>query len=300
MTKIAVFQNRPGIGDMCLFLPMIHSISKYYSEKIHLFTKSRSKSTELLKYDPYVKDISYTDKELETKNFLSKVLFLKKLKFDQVYIFSYGLKYPLLFKLSGVQKIYYYGFLKKNNNIFLDAKELLNKSLGKRNYTINCKLFLKDEPILQNKSSCVIGIGGSGPTKKWPIKNYQILINELKFKGFKTFIIAGGKNELTDFNKLKETFPELNLISLCKKSIDESINQISKSSMYIGNDTGFMHISGLCGLQTYGLFGDTPTNYVSYNPMIKTIIPEGYSDIGHNSRAIEKITVKKVLQDLNL
>jgi heptosyltransferase-2 len=299
MKRIAVFQNRPGIGDMCLFLPAIHAISKYNATSIYLFTKSRSKSKEFLKYDPCIKEIFYTDIDFKSQNFFSSISFLKKFNFEEVYIFAYGIKYPLLFKIAKTQKIFCYGFFKKNHDIFLDLKNLLNSSIGKNNYEINCKLYLKNQST-KELNSCVIGIGGSGPTKKWSIKNYKNLIDILKKRGFVKFIIAGGLDEIKDFNQLLISLPDTNFISLCEKSIDESIDEIAKASLYVGNDTGFMHLSGLCGLKTYGLFGDTPTNYVSYNPIIKTIIPEGYNEIGHNSNAIDKITVEKVIKDLDL
>lgn len=297
--RIAIVQTRPGIGDMCLFLPFIHIISKIYSKKIFLFTKSRSKSKDLLKYDPHIKKIIYIDEDFKNKNFFDRVSLLKNFSFEKVFIFSYGFKYPFLFKLSKTKKIFYYGLFKKNNSIFQDAKNFLERTQKNRNFEIKCKLFLKNKNITKS-DTCVIGIGGSGPTKKWPINNYQNLILELKKKGINKFIIAGGENEKEDFKKLSDSLNGVELISLCEKSLEDSIQEISKAKMYVGNDTGFMHISGLCGLKTFGLFGDTPTNYATYNPIIKTIIPDGYKKVGHNSKAIDKISVEKVISEISL
>lgn len=301
MNKIAIFQNKPGIGDMCIYLPFIQSIAKYYSQQIYIFTKSRSKSKELLKYDPYIKEIIYTDDKLNFKNYFSMISFIKKFEFDKIFIFSYGFRYPLIFWLSGIKHIFFYGFFKKKNSIFLDAKNSLEKWIGKKNFKIECNLFLKNKKR-KIENSCVIGIGGSGPTKKWSIENYANLINHLKNRGFEKFIIAGGQGEKEDFEKLMSLSKNNNFLSLCDKSIEESIEEISRANTYIGNDTGFMHISGMCGLKTYGLFGDSPTNYASYNPIINVIVPEGYTanQIGHYSRAINKITLAKVLKDISL
>ena len=46
--------------------------------------------------------------------------------------------------------------------------------------------------------------------------------------------------------------------SLCEYKIDECIDFLVQSKIYIGNDTGFMHLSASLGLHSYGLFGDTP------------------------------------------
>lgn len=296
---IAIIQNKPGIGDMCLYLPMIHAISKFESKKLYLFTKSSSKAKEILKYDPFFKQIIYIDTEIKKKDIFSQYNFFKNFNFDKVFIFGYGIRYPFLFKLLKSKKIYYYGMFKKKTNIVFDAKNLLDKSIGKKNYSLKCKLYLKNDKS-KNIYKCVIGIGGSGSTKKWSIKNYQYLIDALKKKGFKDFVIAGGVNEIEDFKYLSSVLNDTNLISLCDKNIEQCIQEISRAKTYVGNDTGFMHLSGLCGLETYGLFGDTPTNYASYNPIIKTIIPEGYKNIGHNDKAINKISVNRVLGILNL
>lgn len=299
MSKIGVFQNRPGIGDMCLFLPLIHAISTYYSEPITLFTKSRSKSKELLKYDTNINDIIYTDKDWENKSLYTLIQYIKSFNLQKIFIFSYGFRYPLLFKLAKVEDIFFYGLFKKKNPIFQDGKKLLDKKIGKNLYNLKCNLFLKNNSTKES-NACVIGIGGSGPTKKWPIKNYYKLILELKKNGFDRFIIAGGIGEKSDFDELFANLKGIDLFSLCDKSIEESVKEISKASMYIGNDTGFMHISGMCGLKTFGLFGDTPTNYASYNPIIKPIIPDGYKQVSHNSRAINKISLETVINEIKL
>lgn len=299
--KIAVFQDRPGIGDMCIFLPLIHIISKHYSEPVYLFTKSRSKSKELLKYDPNIFEIIYIDEVFKNKNFFSRISYLKNFKLDKAYLFSYGIKYPLLLKLSKIKDIFFYGFFKKKNSIFSDATFFLNKFIKLDKYKISCKLFLNEfnsGELKKKLNTCVIGIGGSGPQKKWSIKNYSLLITELEKRGIGKFIIAGGNGEIEDFIELSKLLKGKKLISLCEKSLEDSIKEISKASIYIGNDTGFMHISGLCGLKTFGLFGDTPTNYVSYNPNIKAIIPDGYDEIWHNSKAMSKITVEKIIREI--
>jgi len=44
MKKILIFQLRPGIGDMCIFLSSIYEISKKHKgSEIHLITKKRTK-----------------------------------------------------------------------------------------------------------------------------------------------------------------------------------------------------------------------------------------------------------------
>ena len=48
-------------------------------------------------------------------------------------------------------------------------------------------------------------------------------------------------------------------------------------------------------IKSFGLFGDTPTNYADYSSYIYPILPSGYKSISHNSDAMSKITVDHVM-----
>ena len=52
--SICVVQTRPGIGDMCVFLPYIHLIAKEKKEKVTIIAKARSRAKDFLEHDPYV------------------------------------------------------------------------------------------------------------------------------------------------------------------------------------------------------------------------------------------------------
>ena len=292
--KILVIQTRPGIGDMCLFLPFIHEIAKKEKSRVTILTKKRSSTKYLIKNDPYIEDVIYFSGKLS----LEIVKTLRLQKFKKSYIFHYGIKFILLSLISGVNKIYSYGFLKKNSNISLEPINNLKKWLNLKNINYECKLFFSKNN--NNKNNIIIGIGGSGPTKKWKINNYLSLINILnkKYTDCK-FIIAGGAEDIENFQFLKKNFKEKDLLSLCNLNIEEAISFIVSSKMYIGNDTGFMHISGMLGVKTFGLFGDTPTNYAEYNKLIVPIIPKNFEKIGHNSLAIDKIKVDWVLEKVD-
>ena len=77
---------------------------------------------------------------------------------------------------------------------------------------------------------------------------------------------------------------------------------LSQSTLYIGNDTGFMHLSASLGLKSYGLFGDTPPDYASYNKKIIPILPESENYITHGSMMMNKIkddyVFKQIKSDL--
>ena len=61
--SICVVQTRPGIGDMCVFLPYIHLIAKEKKEKVTIIAKARSRSKDFLEHDPYVLKVIYIDEK---------------------------------------------------------------------------------------------------------------------------------------------------------------------------------------------------------------------------------------------
>ena len=77
--------------------------------------------------------------------------------------------------------------------------------------------------------------------------------------------------------------------------IDKCIEIIEGSKLYVGNDTGFMHISGLLGINTIGLFGDTSLEYAAYNKKIITISPD---ELVFDTLPNGKVLLKKLPGDL--
>lgn len=295
--KIGVIQARPGIGDLCVFLPFVHVISKFFKTKVILITKKRTWAKDILKADPYINEVFYLDENQRSSN-LSLINFLKKKKLEKIFIFHFGLRYWAISKISGLKEIYFYGFQKKNVSITEYVKKKIKEWLKKKSIKYDCKIYYLKKNKNKNKiNKIVIGIGGSGENKKWKIENYIKLIEMLSKKKKYNFLIAGGKNEAHDFKKIKKKLPRYNLTNLCHLSIEKCLYLLEGSKFYIGNDTGFMHLCGSLGIKSFGIFGDTPSDYCNYNDKIISILPKGYKETKQGDRALNKIFAKDVLNN---
>ena len=52
MKKALIIQTRPGVGDLCIFLPYIQQIKKYNVDfNFTLITKKRSSAKQILEYE---------------------------------------------------------------------------------------------------------------------------------------------------------------------------------------------------------------------------------------------------------
>ena len=292
--KNLIIQLRPGIGDMCVFLSSIHEIIKQEKTHFVLLTKKRSRAKNFLQEDDLVNEIIYIE-DLKKDTYFGniKILqFLKKNKFNKVYIMHYGIKYFILCKLAKIQNIFRYNFIKKNENI---SKKIYNTTLNWLNiqkYNQTSKVKYTREALGQNK--ILIGIGSSGQSRRWETNNFVELISKFNKLDNFNFYILGGKNEKNQSDQIINQLNQNNIKCLCDHEIYDTFKYIKNSFFYVGTDSAFMHLSSALNVKTYGLYGDTPTNYSDYSDLIKPIIPIGYNSITHGSNAMKKIRPEDV------
>jgi len=305
MNKGLIIQTRPGVGDLCMFLPYIQQIKEHNKDfQFTLITKKRTAAKQILKHEQSVNQIFYLEDEIleltksKLNNFFKIVNFIKKNNFSKIYIMHFSIFWFLVAKISGVKNIYKYGILKKNVDIYINALEQNKRWLQDSNLSSQTKIAYPQNNN-KNNNQIIFGIGSSGPTKKWPTENYIELIKRINNKNI-TFYLAGGNNEIENqiANKIINEAKGNRIESLCSLSIEEIMPIINSSKLYVGNDTGFMHLSAGLNIPAIGLFGDTPLSYANYTKNILPIIPENFKTVGHNSMAMNKITVSQVLNEV--
>ena len=306
--KVLVIQQRYGIGDMLIFLPYLRAISKKNNVKISLLAKKTSRSSELFKDENFLNEIINLDASNDgISGFLKLSKEIKKRKFDKVYIFNGSLRYRLLSIIAGIKNIYQYPLFTSKDIIYQTAKIFTETLVGKILST-EPNLLLKNEEIKKVKDAyninnqtknIILGISASGPTKRWDIENYIELASQLnQFKKCK-FFIAAGKNDLEIIDKIKFSKISSNCITMEKLSISNILPIIKNCDLYIGNDTGFMHMSASLGIKSIGIFIDSPAySYSSYSKNIVPIVPKGetiksttHDTLGKDNMSFEEVLI---------
>ena len=61
--KILIIQPKIGMGDMIIYLPYIHAISKRYKKSVSLLVKENSRANELLADDGHIDEIITLEKK---------------------------------------------------------------------------------------------------------------------------------------------------------------------------------------------------------------------------------------------
>jgi len=311
--KVLVVQQRMGIGDMVIFLPYVHAISKKFQSQVSLLVKKSSKAEQLCKNDQHIKEIIYLDRNKNNTGrhdgwigFFNLFKEIKEKKIDKILIFNGSLRFLLLAKLCGIKSILQYPLFTRKNNIVLTAKNFTEKFT---NNTISTQpiIYLDKEAVKKAKEKynfnknfkhICIGFSASGPTKRWDVENYIKLATEIDKKMPCKFYLAGGKNDRELFSKFLDSSVANNCISFENLSIQETLPIIKNCNIYIGNDTGWLHISTALNKKCLALFMDSPVQaYGTYSKNIYLVVPEGETEktTTHDTLGKEKIVFKNVL-----
>ena len=311
--KVLVVQQRMGIGDMVIFLPYVHAISKKFQSQVSLLVKKNSKADQLCKNDQHIEEIIYLDRNKDNSGkhdgwigFFSLLKEIKKKKFDKIFIFNGSLRFLLLAKLCGIKSILQYPLFTRKNNIVLTAKKFTEK-FTENTISTQPRIYLKEEAIREAKGKynfnknfkhICVGFSASGPTKRWDVENYIKLATKINEKIPCKFYLAGGKNDRELFAKFLNSPVANKCISFENLTIQETLPIIKNCNIYIGNDTGWLHISSALNKKCLALFMDSPVQaYGTYSKNIYLVVPEGKTEktTTHDTLGKEKIVFENVL-----
>ncbi len=205
---------------------------------------------------------------------LERIVAIKKMKYNLHWIVMWSKiinnKWDLIIDLrssfisyivfSKKRKIF-----KKNNTNILQVKKLSNfmnvtDILKPKIYSNNEEDDLAKK-IIGNKVVIAIAPGGNWTPKVWPIEKYNQMILKLK-KLYQNrqiyFLIVGSKKEeKIYFKNLTKNIDTRYLINIMGTSLTLTYSYLSQCKLFIGNDSGLMHLSAATGIKTIGLFGPT-------------------------------------------
>jgi len=316
--KILAVQNRMGIGDMVIFLPFIEAIAKKFTTPVSILVKENSKAIQFLKSNPHIDQIIILNRGNKINNgshdgiigSYNLVKDLKKYNFDKIFIFNSSLRFNLIARAAGIKDIYQYPlFKKKNQHIINAAKKFIKKKLNLE-VTSDPKILINDQLVKDAKSkykiddneiNILLGIGGSGPTKRVPAKIFIDFMKLITQKHKCRFFLATGKN--TDEQKILldilSTSYKNKCYALDNLNLNEILPIIKNCNISICNDSSFSHLSSGLGIRTIVLMSDTPLLYGSYSPRMYPIIPDGENTVKHNTLGKDRINPNKIFEQLN-
>ena len=312
--KILAIQNRMGIGDTVIFLPYIKAVSKKFNSPISLLVKENSKANQYLGQTDYIDEIIHLKRSNKEKDrhdgidgFFKLISDIRKYNFEKVFIFNSSFRYNLISRLAGINEIYQYPLFKKHKqHITKPAKKLIKKYLNievNENPEIQIDNSLVEKSFLKfnfnkNEINILLGIGGSGPTKRIPSKTFLKVMEKITNNNKCKFFLATGKSqeEQIILNDIYNSKFKDKCFALDNFNINETLPIIKNCNISICNDSSFAHLSSALGIKTITLMADTPLIYGSYSSLMYPIIPDDETTVTHNTFGKDKINAEKIYE----
>ena len=316
--KILAVQNRMGIGDMVIFLPYIEAIANKFGVPVSILVKENSKAIQFLVDNEKIDEIIILDRDNKSKNgrhdgVLGSINLAKDLKqynFDKIFIFNSSFRFNLIAKIARIKNIYQYPlFEKKNQHIINTAKKFRKKKIN-LDVESDPRILINNKSINEarikykindNHLNILLGIGGSGPTKRIPSETFINFMKLISKKNNCIFFLATGKNdeEQKILNEILDTNFKEKCIPLDNLNLKEIMPIIKNCKISICNDSSFSHLSAALGIKTIVLMSDTPLLYGSYSPRMYPIIPDGENTVTHDTHGKNRIDSNKIFEKLN-
>ena len=316
MNKILVIDPGKGWGHFVSKMYCYQKLSEYLNAKIVFLTKRSTQAADYLKSTNFCEDVIYLNESkkgiLNTldylNSFIDNVKSIKKFNFKHCFVFHPSLRYLLIANFSHSKEIWGLGF--KYQNLFIKNDRRLYSNFFSKTINdnetyefvkkITHSSSIKFKPLysINESSRDTIGIiiAASGHEKKWSINNYLEIINYLKKKNYRKFLIVSGMDQSKEEELIKESFKdELEFTFTASKKIDEVITYLKHCKFCIGNDTGFSHLSVNLDVETLIIYGNCIPQ--SYSSLIHHIDID--EDIKRSSSSINTITTEKVLTKLS-
>ena len=240
---------------------------------------------------------------------INLIKYLKDKNFDKIFIFNSSFRFNLIARCAGIKEIYQYPLFEKNKqHITKAAKFLLESSLNIKKFDDPYIEINKNEAekliskfnIKKDDLKLLLGIGGSGPTKRIPPKTFIKFMKKIADIKKCKFFLATGKNEEEQkiLNEIINSKFGYLCTSLDNLSIKDTLPIIQMCNAAVCNDTSFSHLSAALGVNTITLMADTPLIYGSYSSKMHPIIPDGEIDVTHNTLGKDRINSDKIFEKL--
>ncbi|MGB5948924.1 MAG: glycosyltransferase family 9 protein [Parvibaculum sp.] len=118
------------------------------------------------------------------------------------------------------------------------------------------------ELIPEGRTVLAVGPSAAWPRKMWPVEYHAELIGRLTGPGAPLagahVLIAAAPGERDLVRPILEAVPDERRIELIGEDLNLVAASLERVRLYVGNDSGLMHLAAAAGAPTLGLFGPTP------------------------------------------
>lgn len=119
--------------------------------------------------------------------------------------------------------------------------------------------------IAADAAYACIHVGATKAYKQWPPKNYAIIADWLAKQGLHVIFIGAGKVDTDTIDEVQKHCLHKHF-SLCNQlSLRQLITLFQQCQLFLGNDSGPMHLAAAAGARVHAIFG--PSNDTLWRPL---------------------------------
>lgn len=296
--RILVLRYR-FIGDTILAIPFFRNLRTAYPDAYIAWVIAPG-SADVIKGIPYVDELIewdpvtiHADSRGKHRTLSDKLKFfreLRKRRFDKVYVLKRSFSSALMAWVSGAKERIGFntegrGFLLTTPVPYrLEQHEVLNfldvlkaDGIPARDEQLEVWLSTAElqeaEKLLSVKGRflAVHPFASSG-VKSWPLERFAKVAHAAHEQFGLIPVVLGGARDVPMSERIATLFPEdtLNLVGKCGLRVSMAV--LSKSSAFVGNDSGVMHLAAATGIPVVAIFGPTsPVRFGPWGPLVRVV-----------------------------
>ena len=271
------------IGDVILVMPALRALRKKYPNA-RLTAIARSPADQLLSAHPAL-DTVLKNPSNSKNSFFSGLRFatkLRKYRFDLGVVFPNSMHSALLLSLSGTKTRL--GYNTDGREIFLTHPVPVTPHSKRADYRVdyffNLLSLLKLDagekkflPLEKNQEDAVVEEfltlngwdsnqllfivhpGTSKPERGWHMERFGILCQKLVKLYPAKIVLLGNEKEAERLAHIRKFSPDDVVPFPAHRNLREVAALLEKGHLFIGNDSGMMHLAGMVGTPVVAIFG---------------------------------------------
>ncbi|MFH1856215.1 MAG: lipopolysaccharide heptosyltransferase II [Candidatus Omnitrophota bacterium] len=280
--KRILIVNLNWIGDVLFSTAAIRLLKELYPTSF-LACMIPPRCKEILENNPYVDELILFDERTKDRSFLSKlklIVFLRKKKFDTVFLFHRSFTRALICRLAGIPERI--GYDRRKTNFLLTKKVKLEPTAHRVDYFLNLlrvkdlteankeyQFFVKEEDRLFAEEFLKkhnIGIedklvslnpGGNWLLKRWNAENFAVLGDLVAEKYKAKILITGSEKDKELALNISGAMKHKPVICAGETTLGQLAALFEKSRVVVSADSGPMHIAVSIKAPVVALFGPT-------------------------------------------
>ena len=301
-TRVAVFQPRPGLGDLIWHLPVIRAFARH--GPVTLVTKPSTQADVLLRGDPAVGRIVWFDRNPRQgigyhdgpMGFARLIATLRGLQAETCVLLHHGASLAAAMALAGIPQRQGYGYTPAqrmwlNRGPFLAGDVRFAEAFEQASaYALAAGLTDLPEPavgvdetararVLQRlghlpRPWAAFGIGSHGANRQWGAARFAALAERCLQRGGGSVLLLAAAHEMRLAEQVLAAAPDCRRVHpVVGWRLPDIMALLAEADMFIGNDSGLMNLRAACGQPAYGLFG--ASGPLRHTRLIRPVVPAG-------------------------